>query len=329
MRRRDLIVLLGGTAAGWPLVARAQQATRTRRIGAIMNIGETDPQSTIWTSAFQRGLEERGWTLGGSLQIEYRWAAGNENLYRRFAHELVALTPDVVLASGGSSASALQEVTSTIPIVFLGTSDPVNRRLVASMEQPGGNITGFVEFESDIGGKWLELLKQIAPNVTRVAVLRDPTRFSWRRLLAAIEKAGPSFGVAVRPIDARDATDMEQTLTTFSSSSNGGLIVTPSAYSAIFRERIIALAARHKLPAIYFSRFFVTEGGLISYGPDTTDQYRRAAGYVDRILRGEKPAAMPVQAPTKFELVINLRTAQVIDLTIPAGVVAAADHIIK
>jgi putative ABC transport system substrate-binding protein len=328
MKRRDFIKLLGGAAAGWPFAASAQPITRMRRIGALMNIAQDDPQSITWASAFRRGLEEQGWTLDVDLHIEYRWA-NNENLYRRFAQELIALAPDVVLAVSGSSATALQEVTRTIPIVFMGTSDPVNRRLIASMEQPGGNITGFIEFESSIGAKWLELLKQIAPNVTRVAVVRDPTRFAWRGLLTAIEKAAPSFGLEVSPVDARDVTEMERIITTFGRSSNGGLIVTPSAFSAIFRERIIALAARHKLPAIYYSRFFVTDGGLISYAPDTIDQYSRAAGYIDRILKGEKPADMPVQAPTKFDLVINLNTAQRIDLTVPAGVLAAADQVIK
>jgi putative ABC transport system substrate-binding protein len=328
MRRREFIKLLGGTAAGWPLAARAQQAMRMRRIGALMSFVEYDPQSKIGTSAFEHGLEEWGWTLGGNLQIEYRWA-NYGSLYRRFAHELVALTPDVILAVGGSSASALQEVTRTIPIVFMKTSDPVNRRLIASMEQPGGNFTGLIEFEPSIGGKWLELLKQIAPSVTRVAVIQSPMQFAWRNLLTAIEKAAPSFSVEVSPVDARDGVQMERIITTFASSPNGGLIVTPNAFSVIMRERIIALAARHKLPAIYFSQFFVTDGGLISYAPDTIDQYRRAAGYVDRILKGEKPADMPVQAPTKFELVINLKAAKVIGLTIPAGVLAVADHVIK
>jgi putative ABC transport system substrate-binding protein len=327
MRRREFIKLLGGTAVGWPLAARAQQP-RMRRIGVLMNIRENDPQSTVWVSAFQRGLEEQGWTLGGNLQIEYRWAY-NDNLYRRFALELVTLAPDVILAVSGSSATALQEVTRTIPIVFVGTSDPVNRGLTASMEQPGGNITGFIEFEPSIGVKWLELLKQIAPSVTRVAVLRDPARFSWRSQLTAIESAAQSFSVEVTPVDPRDGTEMERTITAFASSSNGGLIVTPSAAAAIFQERIIALAARHKLPAIYFNRLFVTDGGLISYTPDMTDLYRRAAGYVDRILKGEKPADIPVQAPTKFELAINLRTAQALDLAIPAGVLTIADHVIK
>jgi putative ABC transport system substrate-binding protein len=328
MKRREFIKLLGGTAAGWPLAAGAQQPARIRRIGALMNIAENDPQSIIWSSAFERGLEERGWARAGNLQIEYRWA-NNENLYRKFARELVALTPDVILAVGGSSATALQQETGSIPIVFMGTSDPVNRRLIASMERPGGNFTGFIEFEPGIGAKWLELLKQIAPNVTRVMVMRDPTRFSWRNLVTAIEKAAPSFGMEASPVDARDGTQMELIITTFASSPNGGVIVTPNPFSAIFGERIVELAARHKLPAIYFSRFFVTDGGLISYAPDTIDQYRRAAGYIDRILKGEKPADMPVQAPTKFELVINLRSARVIGLTIPEGVLSAADHVIK
>ena len=328
MRRREFIKFLGGTAAAWPLVARAQQAARVRRIGALMSIAENDPQSTIWASAFERGLSEQGWKPGSDLQIEYRWA-NDENLYRRFARELLAFTPEAVLAVSGSSASALQEVTSTVPVVFMATSDPVNRRLIASMEKPGGNFTGFIEFEPGIGAKWLELLKQVAPNVTRVAILRDPTRFSWRSLVTAIEKAAPSLSVDISPIDARDAMQMERAITAFAGNSNSGLIVTPSAYSAIFRERIIALAAQLKLPAIYYSPFFATDGGLCSYSPDMIDQYRRAAGYVDRILKGEKPGDMPVQGPSKFEFVINLRTARLMDLNVPAGVLAVADRVIK
>jgi ABC-type uncharacterized transport system substrate-binding protein len=328
MRRREFIKFLGGAAAGWPLAAHAQQSTGRRRIGALMNIAENDPQSLVWASAFERGLRERGWALGNNLQVEYRWA-NDENLYRRFAHELVALSPEVVLAVSGSSATALQEVTKTIPVVFMGTSDPINRRLIATMEKPGGNFTGLIEFESSIGGKWLELLKQIAPSVSRVAVIRDPTRFAWRNLMTAIEKAAPSFNVEVSDIDARGAMEMERLITAFANSSNGGLVVTPSAFAAIFRERIIALASRLKLPAIYFSRYFVVDGGLVSYGPDTIDQFRRAAGYVDRILKGEKPADMPVQAPSKFELVLNLRAAQGIDLNIPARFLDVADHVIR
>jgi len=328
MRRREFITLLSGTAATWPLAARAQQAARVRRIGALMSIAESDSQSTVWSSAFERGLKEHGWKPGSDLQIEYRWA-NDENLYRRYARELLAATPEVVLAVSGSSASALQEVTSTVSVVFMATSDPVNRRLIANMEKPGGNFTGFIEFEPGIGAKWLELLKKIAPNVTRVAVLRDPTRFSWRSLVTAIEKAAPSLSVDVSAIDARDAMQMERAITEFAGNANSGLIVTPSAYSAIFRERIIATAAKHKLPAIYYSPFFAADGGLCSYSPDMIDQYRRAAGYVDRILKGEKPADMPVQGPSKFEFVINLRTAQLIDLNVPAGVVSAADRVIK
>lgn len=328
MKRREFIKLLGATVAVWPLAAHAQQTTRIPRVGALMNIGENDPQSRVWAAAFERGLTERGWKPGSNLQIEYRWA-NNDSLYKRFAQELVGLGPDVVLAVSGSSTSALQQATSTVPIVFMGTSDPVSRRFVASMEKPGGNITGFIEFEAGIGVKWLDLLKRVAPNVTRVAVVQDPMRSTWRGLLTDIEKAAPFFNMQVFPVDARDGAALEGFLATFADSPGGGLIVTPNLFSALGRERLIALAARHKLPAVYFSRFFVTEGGLISYAPDTIDQYHRAAGYIDRILKGEKPADMPVQAPTKFEIVANLRTAQVIGLTIPAQVIASADHVIK
>jgi putative ABC transport system substrate-binding protein len=328
MRRREVITLLGGTVVLWPLAAHAQQPTRIPHVGALMNIAENDPQSRVWAAAFERGLEDRGWKPGNTLRIAYRWA-NNDSLYKRYAQELAKLGPDVILAVGGSSASALQEVTGTVPIVFMGTSDPVNRRLVASMEKPGGNITGFVEFESGIGAKWLELLKQIAPHVTRVAVVQDPMRSTWTSLRIGIEKAAPSFNMEVFLVDARDSAELERALATFAASPGGGLVVTPNLFSALGRDRLVALAARHKLPAVYFSRFFVTEGGLISYAPDTIDQYRRAAGYVDRILKGEKPADMPVQAPAKFEIVANLRTAQLIGLTIPAHVLEAADHVIK
>lgn len=328
MRRRDFIKLLGGSVAAWPIYAHAQQAMPMRRIGALMNIVDYDPQARIWASAFERALGELGWTVGRNLQIDYRWA-NNDNLYRRFAHELVELTPQVILAVSGSSATALQDATRTIPVVFMATSDPVNRGLIASMEQPGGNFTGFIEFEPAIGGKWLEVLKHISPGMSRVAVVRDPTRLSARNLLTAIEKAASSLGVELAPVDARNSGEVERAITAFGDSSKGGLIVTPNAFSAISRDRIIALAARHKLPAIYFSRFFVTEGGLSSYAPDTIDTYRRAAGYIDRILKGEKPGGMAVQAPDKFEFVINLRTAQVIGLPVPASVLAMANDVIK
>jgi putative ABC transport system substrate-binding protein len=327
MRRRDFIALLGGTAALWPLAAHAQQSIRTRRVGALMNIAENDPQARVWASAFERGMEKQGLKPGHNLQIEYRWA-NNDSLLKRFAQELVRLDPEVILAASASSASALQEATSTVPVVFMGTSDPVSRRLIVSMEKPGGNFTGYLEFEPGIGVKWLELLKQIAPNVTRVAVIQDPMRSTWRLVLAGIEKAAPSFNVQVTPVDARDSAALERVLATFAG-PDAGLIVTPNQFSALGRERLVALAARHKMPAVYFSRFFVTEGGLISYAPDTIDQYHRAAGAIDRILKGEKPADMPVQAPAKFEIVANLRTAQTIGLTFPAQLVAAADHVIR
>ena len=327
MRRRDFIALLGGTAALWPLAAHAQQSIRTRRVGALMNIAENDPQARVWASAFEQGMEKQGLKPGHNLQIEYRWA-NNDSLLKRFAQELVRLDPEVILAASASSASALQEATSAVPVVFMGTSDPVSRRLIASMEKPGGNFTGYVEFEPGIGVKWLELLKQIAPNVTRVAVVQDPMRSTWRQVLSGIEKAAPSFNVQVTPVDARDGAELERLLATFAG-PGGGMIVTPNQFSALARDRLVALAAQHKLPAVYFSRFFVTEGGLISYAPDTIDQYHRAADTIDRILKGEKPADMPVQAPAKFEIVANLRMAQMIGLTIPAQLVAAADHVIR
>jgi putative ABC transport system substrate-binding protein len=328
MRRRDFIKVLGGTAVGWPFVARAQEAVRMRRVGMLMSTAETDVQSMVGTAAFVRGLEERGWRLGGNVQIEYRWAAANANLYRRFAQELVTLAPDVILAVGGVGVSALQQVTRTIPIVFVGTNDPIDRGLIASIERPGGNTTGFIAFEFSIGRKWLELLKQIAPSVSRVAVIRNPVQFSGIGL-AAIEKAAPPFNVAVSPIDARGGIEMEKSITTFARDSNGGLIVTPSPFSVFFRDQIITLADRHKLPAVYFNRYFVDGGGLISYGPDIVEQYRRAAGYVDRILKGENPADMPVQAPTKFELVINLRTAKALGITVSPTLIASATETLQ
>lgn len=327
MRRRDFIILLGGTAVSWPLAARAQQSTAIRRVGALMSIAENDPQARVWASAFEQGMEKHGWKPGHNLQIEYRWA-NNDSLLKRFAQELVRLNPEVILAASASSASALQEATGTVPVVFMGTSDPVSRRLIASMEKPGGNFTGYVEFEPGIGVKWLELLKQIAPNVTRVAVVQDPMRSTWRQVLSGIEKAAPSFNVQVTPVDARDSAELERFLATFAG-PGGGMIVTPNQFSALARNRLVALAAQHKLPAVYFSRFFVTEGGLISYAPDTIDQYHRAADTIDRILKGEKPADMPVQTPAKFEIVANLRAAQMIGVTIPTQLVAAADHVIR
>jgi putative tryptophan/tyrosine transport system substrate-binding protein len=325
MHRRDFFKALAGSAA-WPFAAQAQQPT-ARRIGALMSTAETDMQSMVGATTFVRGLGQRGWAVGRNIEIEYRWAAGNANLNRRFASELVALAPDAILAVGGSGVSALQQVTSKIPIVFVGTNDPVERNLVASLERPGGNITGFIDSDPGLTVKWLGLLKQVAPTVSRVAVVYNPTQGTRR--LAAIETAAASVNVNVTSIDARDGIGMEQTITTFASSPNGGLIVTPNSFSVVFRDRIIALADRHKLPAVYFNQFFVTAGGLLSYGPDIIDQYRRAADYVDRILKGENPSEMPIQSPTKFELAVNLRTANALGITIPKDVLSTADAVIR
>ena len=327
MRRRDFIKVVGGMAIGWPFAARAQ-SVRMQRIGLLMSTAETDLQSMVGASTFVRGLEERGWRPGGDLQIEYRWTEANANLYRRYAQELVALAPDVILAVGGIGVSALQQVTRTIPIVFVATNDPIDRGLIASIERPGGNTTGFIDFEFSIGRKWLELLKQVAPGVSRVAVIRNPVQFSGIGL-AAVEKAAPPFNVQVSPIDARGGIEMEQSIAAFARDPDGGLIITPSPFSVFFRDQIITLAERHKLPAVYFNRYFVNGGGLISYGPDILEQYRRAAGYVDRILKGEKPADMPVQAPTKFELVINMKTAKALGLDIPNTLVGGANEVIE
>jgi putative tryptophan/tyrosine transport system substrate-binding protein len=329
MRRREFITLLGGAAVTWPLTARAQQPTGMRRIGALMNLAADDPQSSVEMAAFVGGLQERGWTLGGNVRIEYRWGAGDANRYRSYAAELVALAPDVIMATGGTAVGALQQATRTVPIVFVGVTDPVNRGLVASLARPGGNATGFIEFEYGISGKWPELLKQLAPSVTRAAVIRDPTEFSGVGQLAAIQAVAPSFGIDVSPINARDAREIERAITEFAPGSNGGLIVTLSASSTGHRVLIITLAARHRLPAVYPTRYFVTGGGLISYGPDEIDDYRLAAGYVDRILKGEKPADLPVQAPTKYKTVINLKTAKALGLDVPATVLARADEVIE
>jgi len=328
MRRREFIKGLGGAAAGWPFVAQAQQPTATRRIGVLMSTDDTDAQSKIGISAFERGLQERGWRPGGNLQIEYRWTASNANLYRRFAQELVALAPDVIIAAGATGASELQQVTQTIPIVFLGTNDPIDRGLIKNMERPGGNATGFIDFEFTMGRTWLDLLKQLAPGVSRVAVIRNPVQFSGIGL-AAVEKAAPSFNVEVVPIDGRSAIEIEQNITTFARGTNGGLIVTPSPFSVLFRDLLVKLADQYKLPAVYFNKYFVAAGGLISCGPDLLEQYRGAAGYVDRILKGEKPGDLPVQPPAKFEVAVNLRTAKALGLNVPSALVGRANEVIE
>ncbi|MGB9045398.1 MAG: ABC transporter substrate-binding protein [Pseudolabrys sp.] len=329
MRRRDFITLLGGATAAWPLAARSQQPEQMRRIGVLMNTTADDPQGQARIAAFHQGLQQLGWVEGRNVRTEYRWGAGHANLYRKDASELVALAPDVLLAAGGTIAGALQQVTRTVPIVFVETSDPVSRGLVASMARPGGNTTGFVLYEFSMSGKWLELLKQIAPNVSRVAVVRDPVQFSGIGELAAIQTAAASSAVELTPIDARDANNMESAITAFARGSNSGMIITSSGASFRNQKLIVALATRLRLPAIYDGRFFVTDGGLISYGPERADQFRRAASYVDRILKGEKPADLPVQAPTKFELVINLKTAKALGLTLPPSLLARADEVIE
>jgi putative ABC transport system substrate-binding protein len=328
LKRRDFIRLVGG-AAGWPLVARAQQRERMRHIGVLMSFAADDPESQARLTAFAQGLQESGWSDGRNVRIDYRWSAGENERYRRNAAELVALKPDVILASGGASVAALQQVTRTVPIVFAQVTDPVGAGYVASLARPGGNATGFTQFEFGISGKWLELLKQIAPQVTRAAVIRDPTVGAGIGQLAAIQSVAPSFGVELSAVGVSDAGEIERAITAFARDSNSGLIVVTGVSTATHRDLIVALAARYRLPAVYPYRFYATSGGLISYGPDTVDPFRRAAGYVDRILKGEKPADLPVQQPTKFELVINTRTAKALGLTIPPGMLAIADEVIE
>ena len=329
MKRRKFITLLGGAAAAWPLAARAQQAERMRRIGVLLNTAADDMVFQTRVGAFLQGLALLGWTIGRNVRIEVRWSGGKADEARRYATELAALAPDVILAHGVSSVRPLLQATRTVPIVFPIASDPVGAGLVESLARPGGNATGFMSFEYPLSGKWLELLKDIAPGVTRVAVLQDPTQGGGSSAFAVIQAAAPSLGVEVTPVNLRDAPEIERALADFARTSNGGLIVTGSALSNVHHKLIITLAARHKLPAIYFERSFSAGGGLISYGSDYIDHYRRAAGYVDRILKGEKPANLPVQAPTKYELVINLKTAKTLGLEVPATLLARADEVIE
>src|SRR5262245_1855971 len=329
MTRREFIVLLGGAAAAWPLAARAQQAVRMRRIGMLMFSAADDPESPARVAAFAQGLQEFGWTIGHNIRIDYRWGASNEESARPAAAELVALMPDILVATTGSTARALQQVTRNVPIVFTGALDPVGGGLVASLARPGGNTTGFASIEYGVGGKWPELLKQIAPNVTRAAVVRDPTATGGGGQIGAIQAVAPSFGLDVSPIDARDTGEIERAITAFARGSNGGLIVTQNVLAGLHRKLIIALASRHQLPAVYPFRLFITDGGLVSYGAVPTDNYRRAAGYIDRILKGEKPADLPVQAPTKYETVLNMKTAKTLGLQVPDVVRLRADEVIE
>jgi putative tryptophan/tyrosine transport system substrate-binding protein len=327
LNRREFVTLISGAAA-WPLAARAQQPERMRRIGVLSSLAADDQDNNVRLAAFQQRLQQLGWTDGHNVRIDYRFAGANPENYRKYAAELVALAPDVILAPGGSLAHMLQ-ATRTVAIVFAFAADPVGSGLVESLSRPGGNATGFLLFEYDLSAKWLELLKEIVPGVTRAAVLRDPTAITGIGQFAVIQSVARSLGVEVSPLNLRDAGETERAVTAFARSSNGGLIVPASALASVQRNLIIELAARHRLPAVYFERLFVASGGLISYGADFTDQYRRAAGYVDRILKGEKPADLPVQAPTKYELVINLKTAKVLGIEVPATLLARADEVIE
>jgi putative tryptophan/tyrosine transport system substrate-binding protein len=327
MRRRDFITLLGGAAAGWPLAARAQQSDRMRRIGVLIAADNPEFQGRIAT--FRQSLKELGWTDGHNVRIDYRWGAGSVDLYRRYATELVASTPDVILASGGLVLAPLREATRTVPIVFTQANDPVALGYVASLARPGGNMTGFSNIEYRFSGKWLELLKQIAPRVARAAVLRDSEVSSGIAQFGAMQAAARSLGMELSSVDVTDAGEIERSIAAFAREANGGLVVTASTVAATRRNLIIDLAARHRLPAVYPARFYVVDGGLISYGPVITDQYRRAAGYVDRILKGEKPANLPVQAPSRYELAINRETAKSLGIEVPRILLAVADELIN
>jgi putative ABC transport system substrate-binding protein len=329
MIRREFITLLGGAAAAWPLTARAQQGERMRRIGVLAGVAADDPEGQVRIAAFLQGLQQLGWTDGRNVQIEYRWAAGSAGDLRKYAAELTAIAPEVIFAAGGVSLGTLLQVTRAVPIVFAIVPDPVGSGFVESLARPGGNATGFMQFEYSLSGKWLELLKQMAPGVMRAAVLWDPTIPPGIGQFAVIQAVAPSVGIDVRPVNVRDASEIERGIAAFAHVPNGGLIVTGSALAVVHRDLIVTLAARHKLPAVYFQRQFVTGGGLISYGSDWVDQFRRAATYVDRVLKGEKPADLPVQAPIKYELVINLKTAKALGLDVPSTMLARADGVIE
>jgi putative ABC transport system substrate-binding protein len=328
MTRREFITLIGGAAAAWPLAARAQQAERVRRIGVLMTQAEDDPEGQNRLLALAQGLQESGWTIGRNVRIDTRWGQGDAERYRRYAAELIALAPDVILVNGPAALAQLQQATRSVPILFVNVVDPVGAGFVASVARPGGNATGFMLSEYSTSGKWLELLKEIAPRVTRAAIIRDPTLTATVAQFAAIQSAAASVGVELSPIDMRNTGEIERAVAAFARAPNGGLIVTAGGTSAR-RSLIITLAARHKLPAVYPFRYFVTSGGLISYGPDTIEPYRHAAGYVDRILKGEKAADLPVQAPTKYELVINLKTAKALGIEVPPTLLARADEVIE
>ena len=328
MKRREFIVALGAAFA-WPGMVLAQRREELRRVGFQSNLTEGDREAPLYVAAFEQTLAQFGWVKGQNVHIDYRWTAGDPTLIRRTAMELLALNPDVILTVGSSQVRPLQELTSTTPIVFVQTADPVSAGFVDSLARPGRNATGFTVFDFGIGGKWLELLKEIAPRITGVAMLQDPRLPSGAAFLASAQTIAPSLGAEVSAISLRDAAEIERGIDAFAHGSNAGLIVAPNSLAINHRALIIALADRHRLPAIYPFRYFATDGGLIYYGPNVVDQYRQAAGYVDRILKGEKPADLPVQAPTKYELVINLKTAKALGLTVPPSVLARADEVIE
>ena len=330
-RRREFITLLGGAASAWPTVARTESPTgRMRRIGVLTNIPSDDPEAQLRNAAFLQGLQTLGWTVGRNLRIDFRWGTGADmDRVRAYAAELVALSPEVILGVAVTSLVQLQQATRTVPIVFVQVSDPIGAGFVASLARPGGNMTGFTLYEYGFSAKWPELLKEIAPSVTRVAVLRDPGNPSGTGQFGAIQAVAPSLRMDLSPVDMRDAGGIEPAITAFARDPNGGIIVLPGSRTFTHRAQIIALAAKHRLPAVYPFRYYVADGGLISYGPDAVDQYQRAAGYVDRILKGEKPADLPVQAPTKYELVINLKTAKALSIDVPATLLARADEVIE
>jgi putative ABC transport system substrate-binding protein len=328
LKRREFITVLGG-AAVWPLAARAQQRERMRRISVLMGLAADDAESHARLAAFAQGLQQSGWIVGQNVRVDYRWGAGNADTMRKYAAELVALAPDVILAHSSAAVAPLLQATRTVPIVFALVADPVGGGYVNSLANPGGNVTGFTNFEYSMGGKWLGLLKEIAPYVTRTAVLRESAFAAGPGQFGAIAAVASSLSMEVLPIDVRDPSQIEHDITTFAQKSNGGLIVTGSPAATVHRDLIFALAARHRLPAVYNSRLYVIHGGLLSYGPDFVDLFRRAAGYVDRILKGEKPADLPVQTPTKFELAINLKTAKALGLNVPPMLLATADEVIE
>jgi ABC-type uncharacterized transport system substrate-binding protein len=328
MRRREFIAGVGGVVAAGPLAARAQQTERIKRVGVLMNPA-ADDESQAGVAVFVQGLQRLGWVNGGNARIDIRWGNGNPDTIGKHAAELVALTPDVIFTTGGAPVASLIQITRTVPIVFAGAPDPVGSGYVTTLSKPGGNATGFMMFEYTLTAKWPQLLKEIAPGTTRVAVLRDPANAPGIGQFAVIQSVAPSLGVEVTPVSLQDVSEMERVVTAFAREGSGALIVPASALAAVHRGLIVRLAARYKLPAVYYRKLFVTDGGLISYGPNFTDQYRHAAVYVDRILKGEKPADLPVQAPTKYELAINLKTAKALVLTVPQSLLVRADEVIE